>query len=78
MKGTITARFIGQSAMVIVVAIFLFGVCLCADETEGKTLTSYLLQSIGGFALIGLAFWLGREFMRKGIIPEPKDNSEEL
>lgn len=78
MKRTLEERVIEQLAMAVVVGIFFFGVCMCADETEGKAMTTYFLQTLGGLGLIGFAFWLGRALVRKGIITEPKDDSEEL
>lgn len=78
MKREIMSVAIEQLAMALVVGLFLFGICLCADETEGKAMSTYLWQTLAGVGLMGAAFWLGREFVRRGIISDAKDNSEEL
>lgn len=78
MKPALRKEIIEQLAMALVAGLFLLGIFLCADETEGKALSTYLWQSLAGLGLMGGALWLGREFVRRGIISDAKDNSEEL
>lgn len=78
MKPALRKEIIEQLAMALVAGIFLLGIFLCADETEGKALSTYLWQSLAGLGLMGGAIWLGREFIRKGIVQDPEDDSEEL
>lgn len=78
MKRPLADRILEQFAMLAVVAIAMFGLLLCADESTDKPLSTYFLQSVVGIALFGFAFWLGRALRRKGIIIDPEDNSPEL
>ena len=67
-----------QLAMALVAGVFVVGLCLCADESEDKAMSTYFLQALAGLGLMGVTYWLGKTFIRKGIVSTPEDKSEEL
>lgn len=67
-----------QLAMALVAGVFVVGLCLCVDESEDKAMSTYFLQALAGLGLIGVAYWLGKTFIRKGIVSTQEDKSEEL